>query len=214
MEGFGNNFVPTVQVTGISEDGSTLFVTADPAKFPNTTVAASSDWSMVGNSYYQGGTMDSEKVISDNQSIVFDVNGADPAFEKLFRSLCTIAQGNIVDTTDPITGGTLDTQRTEDRVEESMAILQSAIYSSGLGSTEVNPDLYTVLAKINSNQVVLNNVSENQSTMAANLENSIGEIKNVDQTEATVKLLMAYNNLNASYAVMQTAMSVSLLDYL
>ena len=214
MEGFDKNIASQVQVTGVSADGSTLFVTADPSRFPNTTIAASKDWSLVGNSYYQGGTMDSEKVISDNQSIVFDVNGADPAFEKLFRSLCEIAQGGLIDSGDPIKGETLDPNRTADRVENAIETLQSALYSSGFGSSENNADLYTVLAKTNSNQVILNNVTTNQKEMSANLQDSIGSIKNVDQTEAAIKSLMAYNNLNASYAVLQKSMELSILNYL
>lgn len=214
MEGFDKNIASQVQVTGVSADGSTLFVTADPSRFPNTTIAASKDWSLVGNSYYQGGTMDSEKVISDNQSIVFDVNGADPAFEKLFRSLCEIAQGGLIDSGDPTKGEALDPNRTADRVENAIETLQSALYSSGFGSSENNADLYTVLAKTNSNQVILNNVTTNQKAMSANLQDSIGSIKNVDQTEAAIKSLMAYNNLNASYAVLQKSMELSILNYL
>ena len=214
MEGFDKNIASQVQVTGVSADGSTLFVTADPSRFPNTTIAASKDWSLVGNSYYQGGTMDSEKVISDNQSIVFDVNEADPAFEKLFRSLCEIAQGGLIDSGDPPKGETLDPNRTADRVENAIETLQSALYSSGFGSSENNADLYTVLAKTNSNQVILNNVTTNQKAMSANLQDSIGSIKNVDQTEAAIKSLMAYNNLNASYAVLQKSMELSILNYL
>ncbi len=214
MEGFDKNISPTVQITGVSEDGTTLYVTADPSRFPNTTITASKDWSLVSNSYYQGGTMDSEKIISDNQSIVFDVNGADPAFEKIFRSLCTIAQGGLVDMSDPLSGETLDSGKASARVEEAIEVLQSALTSSGIASTETNGDIYTVLSKVNSNQVVLNNVSESQTAMSANLQDSIGSIKNVDQTEATVKLLMAYNNINASYAVIQQAMDLSLLNYL
>lgn len=214
MEGFDKNIASQVQVTGVSADGSTLFVTADPSRFPNTTIAASKDWSLVGNSYYQGGTMDSEKVISDNQSIVFDVNGADPAFEKLFRSLCEIAQGGLIDSGDPTKGEALDPNRTADRVENAIETLQSALYSSGFGSSENNADLYTVLAKTNSNQVILNNVTTNQKAMSANLQDSIGSIKNVDQMEAAIKSLMAYNNLNASYAVLQKSMELSILNYL
>ena len=53
-----------------------------------------------------------------------------------------------------------------------------------------------------------------EALVKTNLENSIYSVKNVDQTEATVKALMAANNLNASYAVMQTVMNISLLNYL
>ena len=125
-----------------------------------------------------------------------------------------IAQGNIVSTGNVLEGDTVDIDTTLNRVEEAMDLVQSAIYSSGVDSTEVNPDIYTVLAKLNSNTVVLNTVQENQTAVKTNLENSIYNVKNVDQTEAAVKALMAANNLNASYACMQQIINVSLLNYL
>ena len=125
-----------------------------------------------------------------------------------------IAQGNIVDTGNMLDGDTVDIDRTFDRVEEAMDLIQSSIYSSGVGSTENNADIYTVLAKLNSNTVVLNSVQENHTSVKNNLENSIYNVKNVDQTEAAVMALMAANNLNASYACMQQVMNVSLLNYL
>ena len=50
--------------------------------------------------------------------------------------------------------------------------------------------------------------------MVNNMQTSIDSLKNVDQTEAAVKALLALNNLNASYSVLQAAMSTSLLNYL
>ncbi len=215
MEGFNNsNIAPQVQVTGVSADGSTLFVTADPSRFPNMTIDVTKDWSLEANSYYVGGNLSSEKIISDNQSLTFDINGNDPAFDKMFRALGMIAQGNIVDTGNMLDGDTVDIDRTLDRVEEAMDLIQSSIYSSGVGSTENNADIYTVLAKLNSNTVVLNSVQENHTSVKNNLENSIYNVKNVDQTKAAVMALMAANNLNASYACMQQVMNVSLLNYL
>ena len=55
---------------------------------------------------------------------------------------------------------------------------------------------------------------ENQTTIKANLENNISSLKDVDKTEAATKLLLASQNLEASYAVLQQAMSLSLLDYI
>ena len=66
MEGFGSNTVPRVQVTGISDDGTTLYVTADPGYLPAEgnpqVIDASGKWSMETQSYYQGGTLSSSKM--------------------------------------------------------------------------------------------------------------------------------------------------------
>ncbi len=217
MEGFGNNISPQVQVTGISADGTELYVTVDPSRWPATSqdIAASSQWNLENNSYYQGGNLVSQKIITENQSITLDATAADPAFEKMFRALGLIAQGNLVDTRNPTTSGAdVDPMTTLNRVDEALKLIDEAFFSGGKADSAQNPDLYTVQAKMNSNIVVLNNVSETQTLVKNNLENNIHSLKNVDQTEAATKALLAYNNLEASYAVMQNAMSLSLLNYL
>ena len=218
MNGFGNNISPQVQVTGISADGTELYVTVDPSRWPatNQTITASSSWNLDSQSYYQGGDLATEKRISDNQSIVLDVTAKDGVFEKMFRALGLIAQGNLVDTRDPLNeaGVTVDPSTTLDRVEEALNMIQDAIYGGGINASAQNEDLYTVQAKMDSNTVLLNNVNENLTQVELNLQNNVDSLKNVDQTEASMKLLLAVNQLNASYSVLQTAMSTSLLNYL
>ncbi len=218
MEGFGNNISPQVQVTGISDDGSTLYVRVDPSRFPETAVTFddSTQWSMNSSSYYQGGDLATEYRISENQTISQDITAENSAFEKLFRALGTIAQGNLVDTSNPADDfeGLINEDHAADIIDEVVQLLQSAVNNNGNSNGETNSDLYTVTAKLSANTVVLNNSDENLTLVKTNLENSIYSVKNVDQTEATVKALMAANNLNASYAVMQTVMNISLLNYL
>ncbi|MBP3417671.1 MAG: hypothetical protein J6L67_00935 [Alphaproteobacteria bacterium] len=220
MEGFGSNTVPRVQVTGISDDGTTLYVTADPGYLPAEgnpqVIDASGKWSMETQSYYQGGTLSSSKMISDNQSLTFDINGQDAVFEQMFRALGQIAQGNLVDTRNPADGtdSLINSDQAMDRVMGSLDLIQNALFNSSADTSTSNPDLYSILAKTNSNTVLLNNVTENQTLVKNNLENNISSLKNVDKTEAATKLLLAVENLQASYSVMQTTMSLSILDYL
>jgi len=220
MEGFGSNTVPRVQVTGISDDGTTLYVTADPGYLPDEgnpqVIDASGKWSMETQSYYQGGTLSSSKMISDNQSLTFDINGQDAVFEQMFRALGQIAQGNLVDTRNPADGtdSLINSDQAMDRVMDSLDLIQNALFNSSADTSTSNPDLYSILAKTNSNTVLLNNVTENQTLVKNNLENNISSLKNVDKTEAATKLLLAVENLQASYSVMQTTMSLSILDYL
>ena len=217
MEGFGNNISPQVQVTGISDDGTELYVTVDPARWPETsqTVDASSRWKLDSNSYYRGGELITEKRVNNNQSITLDVNANDPVFEQMFRALGMIAQGNLVDTRNPLDGDTgIDPNETFKRVNEALDLISDAIYSGGRNSDLKNPDLYTVQAKMNSNTIILNNVEENLTLVSNNLQTNIDSLKNVDKEEAAVKALLALNQLNASYSVLQAAMSTSLLNYL
>ncbi len=217
MEGFGNNISPQVQVTGVSADGKELYVTVDPSRWPagTQTVEASSSWSLDSNSYYRGGELITNKRVNDNQSITLDVNANDPVFEQMFRALGEIAQGNLVDTRNPLDGGVdVDPEETLRRVTEALDLVNDAIYSGGRNSDLKNPDLYTVQAKMNSNTIVLNNVESNLTLVSNNLQTNIDSLKNVSKEEAAVKALLALNQLNASYSVLQAAMSTSLLNYL
>lgn len=217
MEGFDNNISPQVQVTGISADGTELYVSMDPARWPETsqTIEASSRWKLDSNSYYRGGELISEKRVNDNQSITLDVNANDPVFEQMFRALGMIAQGNLVDTRNPLDGGTgIDPNETLNRVTKALDLINDALYSGGRNSDLKNPDLYTVQAKMNSNTIILNSVEENLTLVSNNLQTNIDSLKKVDKEEAAVKALLALNQLNASYSVLQAAMSTSLLNYL
>lgn len=134
----------------------------------------------------------------------------------MFRALGQIAQGNLVDTRNPADGtdSLINSDQAMDRVMDSLDLIQNALFNSSADTSTSNPDLYSILAKTNSNTVLLNNVTENQTLVKNNLENNISSLKNVDKTEAATKLLLAAENLKASYSVMQTTMSLSILDYL
>ena len=220
MEGFGSNISPQVQVTGISDDGTQLYVTVDTSRFPANgeaqTFAADGNWSMTSESYYQGGNLSSEHRISENQSITMDITAADPAFEKLFRALGEIAQGNLTTSLDATMDidGTIDFDNTADRVEEALDLISEALFNGGKSTSASNGDLYTIQAKIDSHMVILNQTAENQTLVKNNLENSITSLKSVDKDEAALQAVLASYNLQASYSVMQMAMSTTILDYL
>ena len=217
MNGMGNNVAPRVQVTGVNADG-TLNVTADPGYFATagTYIPDSSQWSMETFSYYTGGDLALDRRISENQSISMDITANDGAFEKLFRSLGQIAQGNVVDTANPADiEGLINVNKASDIINDAISLLQSAIDDSGETTRSgANSSLYAVTAKLSANYVLLNSVGENMTLVKNNLQNSIDSIKKVDQTEAAVKALLAQNSLEASYSVLQNALNLSLLNYM
>ena len=217
MDGMGNNVAERVQVVSINTDGS-LNVTADPNHFnaDTVTIPSSSKWSLGTSSYYQGGNVDTERLISSNQSIVMNINAGDSAFEKLFRSLGQIAQGNMVDSRDLSQefDGLVDSNFASDTISNAINLLQSAIDNSGDLNPTSTSSLNGITAKLSSDYVRLSNNTENLTLASTNLENSVGDLKNTDQTEAVVKALMASNNLQASYSILNNLMNLSLVNYL
>ncbi|MFI3241417.1 MAG: hypothetical protein R3Y43_02485 [Alphaproteobacteria bacterium] len=207
-----------VQVTGVSADGTKLYVSVNPATFPegNTDISFSENWSLSAQSYYQGGTSTTEKYVSESQSVAFDITAADQAFQRMFQALGEIAQGNFLDTRDisQEMNGTINYNNASDRVTSALNLIDLALFDPSSNSTTTNADFYSIQSKVNSNKLVLNNIEETQTAMKLNLENNISNLKEVDKEEAAVKALLASTQLEASYAVMQNAMNVSLLNYL
>lgn len=171
---------------------------------------------MATKSFYQGGSASTEKLISEHQSLTFDVTAKSPAFEQLFRALGEIAQGNMVDTRNPADDLTspINADQAKERVEGAMDLIQDALFNASANATTKNADLYSILAKVNADTVVLKNVTDSQTLIKTNLEKNITSLKNVNKDEAAVKLQLAYANLEASYTVLQSTMSLSLLNYL
>lgn len=217
MNGMGSNVAPRVQVTGVNADG-TLNVTADPGYFnaDTTVIPNTSKWTMSTTSYYTGGSASIDRMISQNQSISMDVTANDGAFEKLFRALGQVAQGNLVDTRNPADiDGLVNENKAYDIITEANKMLLSAVDDSGeTTKSGTNSSLYAITAKLSANYVLLNSTNENLTLVQNNLQTSVDSLKNVNKEEAAVKALLAQNNLAASYSVLQNAMSMSLLNYL
>jgi hypothetical protein len=206
---------PTMQIKSIRDDGS-LVVTADAGYFNENnlplTVAASDKWSMTSESYYIGGAATETFRVSDSQSITLDVSANDNVFNKLFQAFGAMAQGNLIQTDED--GNVTNAAEVNQLVNTAMDLLQSAIDNNGKSTTDKNATLSIVIAKVSANYVTLSNVNETLESVKDNLEDSIYAIKNVDQTEAAAKLLIAQNSLEASYQVLSSTLQLSLLDYL
>ena len=212
-----NNVSPTMQVVGIKDNGD-LLVTADPSYFPadiDTTpieIPVESKWEIKSESYYVGGSATEVFRVSDNQSITMDISANDSVFDKLFRAFGMIAQGNMIQTDDD--GNVVNADEVNKLVNSAMDLLQSAIDNNGRATSGKNETMSVVIAKISANYVTLNNVQTSLEAVQSNLEDSVYSIKNVDKTEATVKLLAAQNSLEASYQVLTSALNLSLLNYI
>ena len=119
----------TVTVSSVSSDGSTITIdeqvltagtTVDAANLTATTQQTGG--TITALPFFTGDTRASTHRVSDRQSIEIDINAADPAFEKAFRAMAIIAQGQIG------TAGGLD--QNENRVGESLFLIASSLDNS------------------------------------------------------------------------------------
>ena len=155
-------------------------------------------------------------MISENQSISFDINASDSVFAKIMTALGTLAQGNLVDTRNPADNlsSKIDPNEIVKICEEALNNIISASSSHTSGTQAKNSDLSTVMLKVTTNMLTISNVTKNQELIQNNLTESIASLKQVDKTEASTMLLMAQSSLSASYSVLSSALDLSLLNYL
>ncbi len=202
MTGTSGAYNGLYTVLGVSDDGQQLIVrTEDFPEYGATTSFDSA--SFATETYYEGGQLEVSYRISETTSVSNTVNASSSAFEKAFRALASVAQGNLLDSTDP--------EKAAELVYEALSLLDSALTAS---STETNGDVtsiqYSVLTKLNT----VNTTIENQTYSQYLVEGYISSLTEVDQTEAATMLLLAAENVEVSYAVLSTISSLTLLDYL
>ncbi len=206
------------QVLQVSPDGKTMTVSMNTSLYSagGTTVSGDKPWSINSVSYYTGSAGSTNKMISENQSISFDINASDSVFAKIMTALGTLAQGNLVDTRNPADNlsSKIDPNEIVKICEEALNNIISASSSHTSGTQAKNSDLSTVMLKVTTNMLTISNVTKNQELIQNNLTESIASLKQVDKAEASTMLLMAQSSLSASYSVLSSALDLSLLNYL
>jgi hypothetical protein len=133
-----------VTVSSVSADGSTI--TVDENLTAETDVAGTAPelimttqetgGTITALPFFSGDTRSTAHRVSDRQSFEVDITAADPAFEKTFRAMSLIAQGQFG------TAGGLD-QNTE-RVGQSLFLLASALDNSSNASVAAVAQVNTV----------------------------------------------------------------------
>jgi flagellar hook-associated protein 3 FlgL len=133
-----------VTVSSVSADGSTI--TVDESLTAETDVVGTAPelvmttqqtgGTIAALPFFNGDTRASTHRVSDRQSFELDITAADPAFEKAFRAIALIAQGQIG------TAGGLD--QNENRVGESLFLIASALDNSSNANVTAVAQVNTV----------------------------------------------------------------------
>ncbi len=202
MNGTNGAYNGLYTVLGVSDDGKQLIVrTEDFPEYGETESFDSARFET--DTYYNGGQLSSTYRISETTNIVNDVNASSAAFEKVFRALGAIAQGNMLDP-DNIDSAT-------QRVSEALDLLDEALTAN---SKEKNGDVSSVQYAVISKLDLVKTTIDNQTDLQNSLETYISSLTQVDKTEAATMLLQAAENLKVSYSVLSTINQLSLLNYL
>lgn len=189
-------------VAGIDATGTTLTVKAEgfPPYGANATFA---DAELQTDPYYNGGYISPTYRLNETNAILNDTSAASLAFEKAFRAMGEIAQGNLLDPNDP--------ENTAARVDRALTLLEEALNAN---TTQRNATLTGIQYSIISKLDLLTTVLDAQTETQASLESYLNDLTQVDKTEAVTYLLQAKTNLDTSYSVLAQINKMSLLNYI
>lgn len=189
-------------VTGVSDDGKTLTVkTKDFPEYGAETTFATAD--VATDSYYNGGYLKTTYRVSETSAFSNDVTAASSAFEKLFRAMGEIAQGNLLDADNP--------ESAYARVSDALDILDASLNAN---SKETNGDITSIQYSVISKLDLVKTTIESQTASKESLTTYISNMTKVDKTEAVTYLLQAKQDLEVSYSVLSSINQLSLLNYL
>lgn len=189
-------------VTGVSDDGKTLTVkTKDFPEYGAEETFATAD--VATYSYYDGGYLKTTYRVSETSAFSNDVTAASSAFEKLFRAMGEIAQGNLLDADNP--------ESAHARVSDALNILDASLNAN---SKEKNGDITSIQYSVISKLDLVKTTIESQTASKESLTTYINNMTQVDKTEAVTYLLQAKQDLEVSYSVLSAINWLSLLQYL
>lgn len=189
-------------VTGVSDDGKTLTVkTKDFPEYGAEETFATAD--VATDSYYNGGYLKTTYRVSETSAFSNDITAASSAFEKLFRAMGEIAQGNLLDADNP--------ESAHARVSDALNILDASLNAN---SKEKNGDITSIQYSVISKLDLVKTTIESQTASKESLTTYINNMTQVDKTEAVTYLLQAKQDLEVSYSVLSAINRLSLLQYL
>lgn len=189
-------------VTGVSDDGKTLTVkTKDFPEYGDEETFATAD--VATYSYYDGGYLKTTYRVSETSAFSNDITAASSAFEKLFRAMGEIAQGNLLDADNP--------ESAHARVSDALNILDASLNAN---SKEKNGDITSIQYSVISKLDLVKTTIESQTASKESLTTYINNMTQVDKTEAVTYLLQAKQDLEVSYSVLFAINRLSLLQYL
>ncbi len=141
--------------------------------------------------YYQGNDTKLSARVDDNYDLTYGITANEAGFEQLIRSLRLAATTTV--------GPPSDTNR----LNEALGVVQQAIQNI--------PD---ITSRIGSAQSAMQAVQAKQTDFKQFADKTIGDLSNVDVTQAVTKLSEQQTTLQASYQVLARLSQLNLAQYL
>ncbi|MCP5366055.1 MAG: hypothetical protein H6907_18020 [Hyphomicrobiales bacterium] len=202
--------------TVVSNDGTNITISGTIAgtavTVTNTVTNGGPDAgvTIAASSYYSGDSIATTHRVEDDRSITLDLTGIDPAFEKAIRAMGIIAQGVFG------TNGGLDQH--PERIDQALYLLTSSLEPPGVGTppfgTEETSNMSQVENDFGYHRVLVDQINTRHASLIGFFEQRVADVENVDNLEATTRLLDDSQALEASYQALARIKQLSLTNFL
>jgi len=204
ISGSGSGNDGTYEVA--SNDGTNITIRSTKIATGETVTGAT----LSTSSWYKGDTLAVEHRVDVDRTVDLGVYASDPAFEKAFRAMGLIAQGQFG------TAGGLENNL--ERVNQARFLMQDAINrnTSGVGpfGTEEVGDVESLQSFTGTTHKMLLTKNEKHKSYSSFIETRLIDMQRVDKTEAVAKLLDDQQALEVSYKTLSSVRELSLLNYM
>lgn len=154
--------------------------------------------------YYNGDQLEVKHRVDEDRTVTLGINASDGAFEKAFRALGIIAQGDLAN--NPA------------RVGTSMALLSDALnHDTDPNSStfsESSSDLDDLVTRIGNNRVIINDTIERNKETLSYMAIKITEIEQIDKVEVVTRMNDDLQALQISFQTLGRIQGLSLASYL
>lgn len=198
------------RVVGYAAGQTDRLIVARPNTVPMNVGVLGANTTISATSYYKGDHLEVMHRADDNRTIDLGINAEDAAIEKAFRAFGIMAQDEPI---DPGTG-TIDVAEMNRRTNRALELINDALEHNPALGQELPSDLLALENRIAINQVTLTNINNQFDSDNVYLRGLIGDIENVDPTEAATNLNNALTSLEMSYAVLARVSDLTLLNFL
>lgn len=151
--------------------------------------------------YYNGDQLEIEHRVSDDRSVKIGINASDPAFEKAFRALGVIAQGDLANNPS--------------RVQEALRLVRDSLSHDEANSPNENAsDMTSLQKRIGLARLAISRAQEQSEQAMLYFDQRIGDIEGVNKAEAAARLQIDMSALEISYSAIGRMSGLSLTNYL
>ncbi|MBF0392529.1 MAG: hypothetical protein HQL38_07595, partial [Alphaproteobacteria bacterium] len=150
--------------------------------------------------YYGGDQLEVKHRVDEDRTVTLGINASDGAFEKAFRALGMIAQGDLAN--NPT------------RVTDAMALLSDSLnHDTDPNSstyTESSSDLDDLVTRIGNNRVIINDTMERNKETLSYMAIKITEIEQIDKVDVVTRMNDDLQALQISFQTLGRIQSLSL----